>query len=111
MKAHSSLYGEEEVEEQLEEEPSLTFIEPWRCEECNQLMYNVNYYGYPAPGAPVGYQIKPYGKPMRVCSLCVQMYINIHESDYLKKEHNSWMKEQANKNKLKSGHNYLDKRE
>lgn len=90
---------------------SLDFIEPWRCGECKNLMYNVDSKGYPSPGAPIGMSIKPYGKPMRVCMMCAQLYVTVLKSPYFKEIHKSWAQEQAHKMKLKIGNNYLDKKD
>lgn len=88
----------------------LPFMEPWRCEgPCGQLMYNINHKGYPAPGAPIGYNIRPSGKNTRVCALCCDMYVTALENPYMAKCHSEWMEEQTRiKEKLGSGKKYLD---
>lgn len=99
-------FGNDEIEE-----VGFEFLDAWRCGNCGQLMYNTSKDGYPAPGAPVGMDIKPYGDAMRACSLCTQMYTNVLKSTYFKKHHKDWMQEQDSKEKLKTGRNYLDRKD
>lgn len=90
-------------------EISIDFIEPWRCDNCGYLMYNIDKNGYPAPGAPIGMKIK--GESTRVCSLCCDMYVTVLKSNHFKEQHKSWLQTQQYKTKLKLGGNYLDKKE
>jgi hypothetical protein len=84
------------------------FMEPWRCQgPCGSLIYNVTPEGYPAPGAPTGYDIEPDGQKLKTCATCTQLYVIVLENDYLLKEHGRWA---ASREKLKPGSNYLDGR-
>jgi hypothetical protein len=87
----------------------LEFIEPWRCYNCDELMYNKDQDGYPSPGAPIGLAIHVEEKPMRVCLLCVEMYIAVLKSTYMKDQHIQWQEENKHKEKLRFGGKYLDR--
>jgi hypothetical protein len=90
-------------------ENNFEFIEPWFCGNCDEFMYNKDQDGYPAPGAPVGLAVKYDNRSMRICLLCAEMYISILNNPYMLEQHKEWLKEITIKNKLKPGHNYLDK--
>lgn len=50
------------------------YIESWKCQLCNELMYNVEWRDgkkYPAPGAPAANFISP--ELYRVCDVCFFM--------------------------------------
>ncbi len=61
--------------------------EPWRCQHCNMLVYNLAG-GYPAPGAPQpkygGYVWK------QLCTTCFDMLLPIREEFYWKALHENW---------------------
>lgn len=84
-------------------------LESWVCEgPCQQLMYNKDEEGYPCPGAPVGFTIHPDEQELRVCSTCADMYISLAESRFMRRMHGIWVISQARKERLKSGHEYLE---
>lgn len=92
-------------------DPSLCFIEPWRCGGCNALMYNTAD-GYPSPGAPVGLTVTVDGREIRTCLACTQMYIAVMENDFLREQHNRWRDEsKARYEKLGINKNYLDRKD
>ena len=65
--------------------------EPWRCDNCNALMYNLEVLDgrlYPAPGAPEGKYLNT--KYPRVCSLCFELHHNLIENRYWMKLHTDW---------------------
>jgi hypothetical protein len=74
-------------------------------------MYNKTPDGYPAPGAPVGLNISIDGKKLRVCLLCAQMFISVTQSEFFRDEHSKWVKEMEHRKKLRSGSNYLDRKD
>lgn len=49
--------------------------EPWRCDSCGLLVFNIDSSGYPAPGAPSSYFGGEYGgtRYEKVCTACYQM--------------------------------------
>lgn len=99
------------IERQL---PGHVEREPWRCQQCNALIYNLDSDGHPAPGAP----LPKYGGPdhPEICTLCFQMNsviesslfpdINVHPV-YWKALHDRWKADRQNRNKLKPGENYM----
>lgn len=93
---------------ELPEENEFSFIEPWRCSECGELMYNISEDGNPAPGAPVGVTISIDETNGRYCLLCAQIYVIVAERQHFRDQHKEWLKEQAYKNRLRFGSKYLD---
>lgn len=77
--------------------PGVTGVpEAWRCDVCEQLIYNVDARGYLAPGAPMP-KYWSVSKPA-VCTACYQMATVLHEADhneYWKKLHAEWRLEEA----------------
>lgn len=90
-------------------ETTFDFLEPWRCESCNELIYNKDGDGYPTPGAPIGIAVKLDKQMKRICLVCAEMYIVILKSPYMLKQHKEWVEENKHKDKLRFGRNYLDK--
>lgn len=85
------------------------FLQPWRCPECKQLMYNVDEQGRPTLGAPIGLAIGTEGNRRRICTLCAEMYIAASESRYMTEQHMDWVKEQERRRqKLGVKGSYLD---
>lgn len=87
----------------------LEFLEPWRCGECNELMYNKDQEGYPAPGAPLGLEVKIDDESIRVCLMCAEIYISLLRNKFMVEQHKKWIDGRRKIEKLKSGNNYLDK--
>lgn len=95
----SAFCGDERIE----------FLEPWRCGECNELMYNKDQDGYATFGAPLGLEIKVDDKSTRVCLVCAEMYIALLKSPFMVEQHKEWIEKRKKTEKLKSGNNYLDR--
>lgn len=74
-------------------------IEPWRCEFCQRLIYNLDEDGYPAPGAPEAYFFSL--EYARICSVCHAMASVLMISPYWKK-----LPDKSNRH-LKPGGDYL----
>lgn len=55
--------------------------EPWRCDHCQKLIYNVEN-GYPAPGAPAPRYLDSDHK--NLCEVCFAMGSVIRNSTYWK---------------------------
>jgi hypothetical protein len=66
-------------------EPEAGVGDAWRCDGCNQLIYNVsleNGHAYPRVGAPFpAYLNLTYKK---VCAVCLLMYNTINDSNYFR---------------------------
>jgi hypothetical protein len=65
----------------------ITPREPWRCQSCNALMYNLNENGHPTEGAPFP---KFFSNVLKeLCTMCHSMLIII-DNFYWKNLHNDW---------------------
>lgn len=62
----------------------------WRCQNCRMLVYNLDEFGYPAPGAPEWKFASKFWN--RLCTLCFQLYHIAADSEYLKKAQLEWEK-------------------
>lgn len=87
----------------------LPFLEPWHCGECGEFMYNKDKEGYPAPGAPLGLEVKVDEASFRVCLMCAEVYISLLKNPFMVEQHKKWLEAKKKIEKLKSGSNYLDK--
>lgn len=56
--------------------PRIGETEPWECDSCHQLIYNIDAGGYPAPGAPMSRFWSPAYR--RVCNVCFSMALEIN---------------------------------
>ena len=52
-------------------------IEPWRCTNCNKLIYNLDEEGHPAPGAPASRWWSL--EHNRVCNFCYEVALAAKE--------------------------------
>jgi hypothetical protein len=93
----------------LSGDEQLEFIEPWRCGECNNLMYNKDQDGYATFGAPMGLEIKVDEVSTRVCLMCAEMYIAVLRNPFMVTQHKDWIERRKKIDKIKSGNNYLDR--
>lgn len=81
--------------------------EPWRCNCCGLLVYNLDKKGHPAPGAPATkYASAEYPK---VCQTCwdLKMVIDLRPGMYWSDLHRAWLAKQKNNTKLKPGNDYF----
>lgn len=65
--------------------PALQCPEPWNCNSCGELMYNLGPDGYPAAGAPMPHFWSL--EHSKVCSACYSMALTIGTSKYWKDLH------------------------
>lgn len=83
--------------------------EAWRCDVCEQLIYNVDAKGYPAPGAPMP-KFWSVSKPA-VCTVCYQMVTPLATHEYWVALHREWRDEEKrakeNKDRLTGRRDYL----
>jgi hypothetical protein len=84
-------------------DPADVVREPWRCQGCRSLMYNIDRKGYPAPGAPTPKFFDPDYSD--VCWMCFIMLCNIRESQYLRVAHQRW--QAAQERAKKTGDDYF----
>lgn len=71
-------------------------IEPWRCDSCEQLMFNVDGAGLPIPGAPMPHFWDTTHR--MVCTVCYDMAIAAFVLPHFRAAHDEWKQEEA-KNK------------
>lgn len=69
-------------------------IEPWRCDSCEQLMFNVDEAGLPISGAPMPH-FWDVQHP-QVCSVCYDMAMAAFEYPFFRAAHDAWRQEEAN---------------
>lgn len=76
--------------------------EPWRCDSCGALIYNLDSRSNPAPGAPSSYFGGDYGgkRYEQVCTLCYQMKDVLTEAEFCK-DKNYWRSIQTREDIIK----------
>jgi hypothetical protein len=92
--------------------------EPWRCDECECLQYNTEFFPatkkessklYAVQGAPPPKYLS--SRQGQVCWLCFQMYQIAYDNRYFRKLHDEYLAEQKKRkeqiNKMKPGNDYF----
>lgn len=82
-------------------------VEPWRCNTCNLLVYNLDDNGYPTEGAPMGHYADI--DHQNVCSVCYFMITNpaLADSNYWRGIRAAEYDKRIKDKRLKPGSDYF----